>query len=173
MSKFSGKCDCYDCIIEGNMDWQHSEIYIGKSNVPLSIHTKQQLIPYYPYIVTMSYFDTDRQVGIIRLSSDSYVNIEEQDCLNVYLKLLLNTYKKYKRKHKDITVDDLVKDIGISRNDDILQLLANEIIQHGKKATVGNLRMPMYENYRELLVQEMIKNGLNPIDYGYGRFVDN
>lgn len=172
MSEFSGKCDCYDCLVSNGRydisDLQKMEIYVGKN--PLVIRSFRELIPYYPHLVVSSVCNNDKQ--IIHLSADSYVDREEQECLEFYLKMLITTYNRCKRKHLPCQADDLVRELGITRNDDVLHLLAKRVEKNGKKATVFGIHLPMHEHYRELLVQEMIKNGLNPIDYGYGRLLD-
>lgn len=49
--------------------------------------------------------------------------------------------------------------------------IANRVKMYGKKTNTEGLHLSMYERYRNELVQEMLKNGLDPVDYGYGRFV--
>lgn len=79
MSKFSGKCDFYDEIEIFGLDRiLLAKIYVGESDYPLPIKTYTDCIPYFPHIVTMSFYDKEKDVTIIRLSEKSWVDIEER-----------------------------------------------------------------------------------------------
>lgn len=41
----------------------------------------------------------------------------------------------------------------------------------GKKASTNGLHLSIYDFYRKELAEEMVKNGLNPADYGYEQYV--
>ena len=91
MSKFSGKCDFCDTIeICGLEKILNSKIYLGKSEIPLEIKSLEDCIPYYPHIVTASFFNKDRCV--IYLSEKSWVDIEEERYGHT---LMQDRYRKY------------------------------------------------------------------------------
>ena len=54
--------------------------------------------------------------------------------------------------------------------DTVATELANRVKINGKKASTDGLHLSIYDFYRKELVEEMVKNGLNPADYGYERF---
>ena len=77
MSKFSGKCDFFDHIeIFGLDNVLKSNIYVGLDEEPLILKSMKDCIPYYPYVIGASF--TTNGIGTIRLSSKSWVDIEEE-----------------------------------------------------------------------------------------------
>ena len=101
MSRFSGKCDFYDHLFmaaENEKDafekFRGTKLYkmkpnseclpvkdvsdFNKSWIPIQYESLDDLIPYYPYIITMSFCDNnDSDNSTIILSSESWVDIEE------------------------------------------------------------------------------------------------
>ena len=130
------------------------------------------LIQYYPYIVSSACYNIKGK-SVIYLSSESWVDYEERDYLEFRLKDLLRIYNRCKRKKIEFNVEEALKEV-VWRNWDIepIRELANRVEKNGKKATVDGIHLKMHEHYRRELAIEMIKNGLNPEDYGYGRFVE-
>lgn len=80
MSRFSGKCDFCDQIVISGLDHiLNSKVYVGDSQEPLELHCLADCVPYYPYVVSMSYMDnTDKTKGVIRLTDRSWVDIEAE-----------------------------------------------------------------------------------------------
>ena len=175
MSKWSGKCDMYDSLIEiRNYTLEELQnnvkIYVGKNTEPLHIEKMEDLIPYYGYIIGSAYY-TDGN-SVIHLSSESWVDIEEKDILEFRLKDLLRIYNSCKRKKIEFDVEDALKKIVWGNwNKDSYKELAERVKLYGKKATIDGIHLTMSEKHRQDLVDEMIKNGLNPADYGYERFI--
>ena len=101
MSKFSGKCDFYDEIEIFGLDRiLTAKVYIGDSDYPLSLKTYADCIPYFPHIITMSFYDKTTGRHIIRLSEKSWVDIEEErygkmPIHDYYRKLLQEEKEKY------------------------------------------------------------------------------
>lgn len=78
MSRFSGKCDfCDEIEIFGLEHILNSDVFVGDSAETLRLTCLADCIPYYPYIVVMSYHDRATGRGHIRLSKKSWVDIEE------------------------------------------------------------------------------------------------
>lgn len=101
MSRFSGKCDFYDHLFmttENEEDafekFRGTKLYKTKMNseflpikdvsdfaknwIPIQYESLNDLIPYYPYIITMSFCDNnDSDNSTIILSAKSWVDIEE------------------------------------------------------------------------------------------------
>lgn len=82
MSKYSGKFDCADLIdiCGGFKEFmkRSPEIRISESKIPLKIEKIQDVIPYYPYVITLSISENGRTV--YWLSSESWVDTEEREC---------------------------------------------------------------------------------------------
>lgn len=104
MSRFSGKCDFYDEIEIFGLDRVLSaKIFIGENDYPLAITSYKDCIPYFPYIVTMSFHDKNEGRDIIRLSEKSWVDIEagrygKLPIHDLYKELLKEEKEKYNIK---------------------------------------------------------------------------
>lgn len=177
MSVFSGKCDCYDSLISIH-EYTDEElknnvnIYIGNVRTPLKIESCKDLIPYYPHIVYASCHDNSERKSTIYLTSESWVDIEERESLEFRLKELLRIYNRCKRKKIEFDVDEAVKKIcWMGWNEEPYRELAIRVKEHGNKATIDGIHLRMHEHYRQELVDEMIENGLDPVYWGYGRFI--
>lgn len=145
---------------------------MGSYQEPLQISSYKDLIPYYPYLIGTTYYDNAERKSVIRLSSESFVDREERESLEWRLKELIRIYNRCKRKKIEFNVEDAVKQVTWNGwNEEAHRELANRVKDSGKKATVDGIHLKMHEYYRKELVDEMIQNGLNPADYGYGRFM--
>lgn len=179
MSKWSGKCDFADSLEIHNYtleDFQNKvTIYIGNSTEPLHIEKMEDLIPYYPHLISMAWYNNLKGKSVIHLTSESYVDIEERDILEFRLKCLLKIYNRCKRKKIEFNVDEAIKDITLNGwNEEPYRELANRVKEKGKKATIDGIHLKMHDYYRQELVNEMLKNGINPADIGnnYQRFIN-
>lgn len=80
MSRYSGKCDLADHIeIYGGFQKfmeNNPEIYVGDSETKLSFAKESELMPYYPYVISVSAHSPGHD--FIRLMSISWVDYEEQ-----------------------------------------------------------------------------------------------
>lgn len=176
MSRFSGKCDFYDCVASFYTfeEIQNKvKIFVGKSDKPLKIEKMTDLIPYYPYLISLGAYDIVDRTDTVHLTSKSYIDLREQDFLDFVLKQILRYYNSCKRKKIDFSVDGAVKKvfaISDKDRDTVATELANRVKINGKKASTDGLHLSIYDFYRRELAEEMIKNGLNPADYGYERF---
>lgn len=135
----------------------------------------KDLIPYYPHIIGFAACDnTDSHKSVVCLSSESFVDREEREILEWKLKNILRIYNRCKRKKIEFDIDEVIKEICWNGwNEEVYRELAERVKERGKKATIDGIHLRMHEKYRQDLVNEMLKNGLNPCDYGYERFVKN
>lgn len=79
MSRFSGKCDfCDEIEIFGLDHVLNCNVYLGDSDEPLRLTCLKDCIPYYPHIVVAAGMDNVNKTGVIRLSSRSWLDIEEE-----------------------------------------------------------------------------------------------
>lgn len=179
MSVYSGKCDVYDSLI-GIHEYTDEElknnvdIYIGNVKTPLKIESKKDLIPYYPHIVYAACHNNKERKANVFITSESFVDTEERESLEFRLKELLKIYNRCKRKKIEFNVDEAVKQVTWNGwNEEPYRELAIRVKEHGNKTTIDGIHLKMHELYRQELVEEMIKNGLNPSYWGYDRFVKN
>lgn len=130
------------------------------------------LIPYFPYLVSIAACDNaDSNNSMVVLSSKSFVDIEEEDILSIYLKNLIKIHNRCKRKKIDFKVDEAVREVCWNNwNKKAITELAERVKLYGKKASINGMHLDMHERYRKELVDEMLKYGLNPSEYGYERF---
>lgn len=134
----------------------------------IEYHSINDLIPYYPYIISFSCGSR------VVLSRRSYVDMEEEDSLQFYLKWIIKEYNRCKRKKVSFNICKVVDEIcNNDYNKEPITELAQRVKKHGKKATYEGVHLEMEEYYRKELVKIMLEHGMNPADYGYGRFVEN
>ena len=179
MSVYSGKCDCYDTLVQihGYTEDELKNnvvIYVGDNKESLHIESAKDLIPYYPYLISAAYFDNENRKSVIRLTPESFVDREEREILTFYLKQILRIYNRCKNKKSKFSVRNVVKEVcwnGWNKNQ--ITEIANRVKENGDKATIEGIHLNGHEYDRKRLVEEMINNGLNPADHGYGRFVND
>lgn len=160
MSNFSGKCDLYDHIeIHGLENTLKSKIYVGyDSKEPLKIKEERDLVPYYPFVISMGAFN--HGIGTIYLMDESWVNYEEKDVLEFYLEQILKIYRRCKRKKIEFNVDEVWEEVSnvFWKRDEIRELI-ERVKEHGKKATYDGIHLSSKNYYRDQLVEEMIEFG--------------
>lgn len=177
MSIYSGKCDCFDVLVKIYQCTEEElkndvKLYVGNSTEPLKIESYKTIIPYYPNLVIFSHYDKAGKRAIIRISSDSFVDQEERKRLEYYLEQLLKIRRRCMRKKIEFNIDDVVEEVfWIANKEEITELAKRVKANNGKNIDFSDIHLKIYESYRRKLVYEMIKNGLNPADYGYERFV--
>ena len=178
MSRYSGKCDVYDSLVmihEYTDEELRTKVTIFKNdmNSPLLIKSRKDLIPYYAHIISSSCHNNVDRKATIFISSESWVDSEERSSLEWHLKYFLKIYNRCKRKKIEFDVEEALKEvIWHSWNEAPYRELAMRVKEHGKKATVDGIHLRIHEIYRKELAEEMIRNGLNPADYGLERFVE-
>lgn len=178
ISIYSGKCDLYDSFVKihnyTDEELKHNvKVYLGNNDKILKFETTKDLIPYYPHLICVACYDNTERKSIVHISSKSFVDIEEQEILEYYLKRILTIYNRCKRKKIEFNVDDAVKEIcWMDYNKKAITELANRVKEKEKKASTESVHLIMHERYRKELVDEMIKNGIDPVKYGYERFVN-
>lgn len=175
ISIYSGKCDFYDAFVEihgyNDETLNNANIYVGKSTEPLAQKSMVDLIPYYPYIIAISAFDNEKKKSMIVLSSESFVDREEIDILTMYFEEVMKVYRRCKRKKIKFVAEEATNEISYLINKERILEIAKRVEKYGKKASIDGIHLPCSEYYRQNLVDEMLRNGLNPADYGYERFV--
>lgn len=160
MSRFSGKCDLYDHIeICGLENTLKSKIYLGwDSDEPLDIKEERDLVPYYPFVISMGAYENG--VGTIHLMSKSWVDYEEESVLEWYLQQILKIQRRCKRKKIEFNIDEVFKEVCYPCyfHEEIRELI-ERVKECGKKATYDGIHLSSKNYYRNQLVEEMIKFG--------------
>lgn len=166
MSNFSGKCDFADEVdIFGFNTIKNSEVYV--SNVgPLKIESQKDLIPYYPYIVGMSYHDNVKKTGVINLSSRSFNDSEEERHVKFQVNTTLKYAAKCKRNKKPFDIDEALKRIALSIPDITDREICNRI-KDGKIKNIADfddtcydIHDSMHDYYRRQLIEAATKEGM-------------
>ena len=175
MSRYSGKCDLYDLIqIFGDEREfvRHHDIFIGTNIIPLRIDQPKDIIPYYGYIVSMSYDNK------IHLCAESYVDREERETLEFDLSMAISYWAKKKRLHLPCSAEDIANHIawGFSPYSDHVLEISRRVIADGKKANIAGIHIATRDMYRDNLYKAMIDGGWE-VDkayiwcFGYDRYV--
>lgn len=163
MSQFSGKCDLCDWF-DGKQeeDLKNYKIYAAGNIVPLKIETIKDLVPYYPYIVACAGWSDGR--GVIRLSSSSFVDREEEEALTFALKSLLRYYRRCKRKHIEYDQNAAIEHCFGEFVTSPYKTLAYRVREDGEKATIEGVHTYFSTYYRKKLFEEMLKVGYTPFE---------
>ena len=144
MSKYSGKCDLYDSLImiKDIKDYSKVKIYAYNNDiVPLRIDFERDAMPFYPYLTIMMNGDKDGNT-IIHLSSESYVDTDENEHLSWYLEDIKKYWRKCKRKKiefNDAKIEPInyVEKSKMSKEEiEEYEKIGSEIIKSGKYAVV-------------------------------------
>lgn len=166
ISKFSGKCDLYDCEVKicGSRCkeyWKNLELHVGSiwrvDNV-IPINSPEDLVPYYPFIERCSISnDSVRKVWI---GEKSYITESNIEMLEAYKDRLLKVYNRckrrinnYKRDCKENEMIPLQEEIEkLSYNSDLaweevdswnpkesIHELARRVGENGKNASIDDL----------------------------------
>lgn len=168
ISKYSGRCDCYDVLVDIReiTDFSKVKIYAyGNFIIPLRIDSQKDLMPYYPYIVAISVGNSDG-TQIIHLSKKSYVDAEEEDHLTWDLDTLKRYYRRQKRKHQPFDSAEALKKISFfSESPEVApeykKELVNRVREFGEKATIEDIHIPFMDTMRQQLYEDMIAAGWN------------
>lgn len=159
MSLYSGKFDfCDMCDIHNVDNILKSKVYIWRNIIPLKFETEKDLIPYYPYLVSHPYLVTTISttgIGEIRLSTESYVDKQERETLEWYVKDCQKYMNKCKRKKEIINIEHF--DNQYHR--DVYKEILIRLMDKKKEFTLDGIYLPMAEYYRKELYDEMVKNG--------------
>lgn len=175
MSKYSGRSDLFDSLMIHNYTEEelknNVKIYVGSSYIPLEIKSHKSLIPYYPHLICTAVHNNKEQKSIIHITSESSVDRSEREVLEAYLKRILKYYDKCKRNKTKFVVEDAIENVYfIEWNKPQIIEIANRVKENGKKANINGIHLGVYEHYRKILADEMLRNDISLADYGLERF---
>lgn len=164
ISKYSGRCDLYDVLVDIReiTDFSKVKIYAANNSiVSLRIDSQKDLMPYYPYLIAISVGNSDG-TQIIHLSEKSYVDTEEEEHLTWDLDELKRYYRRQKRKHEPFNSDEALKKISFFDGDaEYKKELVNRVKEFGEKATIEDIHIPFMDTMRQRLYEDMVAAGWN------------
>lgn len=161
MSRFSGKCDLYDSLIDihgvtDDTDW--SKIRIYHKDELLIISSVRDLIPYSAYIIGVATSSNGYYSATI--SDESLVDSEEHVILDFYLKYAKRIYNRCKRKHLEFNVEEAIHEMsvfGVGRP--YLKTICERVKEHPVSAKIDGIHIESYDRLRKELYDEMLKYG--------------
>lgn len=164
MSIYSGKCDFADTVEMFGVDHilNNYKVYAADHIVPLAMTCEKDLVPYYPYIVTVM-VSTKEEGGVIHLSPRSFVDEEEEEILNINLNRLLKKYNSCKRKHVPFNPDDYLTYWFSDANSKLLA----RVMEFGNKATIEGIHLSYAQHMRKDLYEEMLRVGYSEWEAEY------
>lgn len=149
----------------------------GNDVVPLKFEKPEDLIAYYPYIVSMSYGNNDG-TGTIYLSQRSFIDTEEEEMLGWKMDHVKVVYRRCKRNH--IPFDRKAAEKAISIFDELRPFekeIINRVERDGEKASTEGIHDIMHDNMRDKWYKLMVDNGWEESIayrwvYGWRRYLD-
>lgn len=157
MGRCCGKCSFEDnCDIFGIDYMLNSKIY--HNDELLDIKEERDLVPWYPYIIAMSFGDKDG--AVIHLSSVDYIARHETEMLTIYLERLKKIYRRCKRKHEEFNIEEVYRrEFCYFYEQPELLPLVEKVAEQGNKATIDGVYMKMAEFYRNEWRRILIEYG--------------
>ena len=162
MSKYSGTDDFYDYIEKhGIKSILSSDIYLGSNIlVPLKITNIKDCIPFYPYIILISYIVPSTDHSVIHLSQESYIDTAERKHLTYLLETTLSYYNKCNRLNIPFTTEQVLKIMPANTSSESCKEIVQRVIQNN--LTIENIYDTAFNQYRDKLFLEMINNEYPP-----------
>lgn len=175
MSMFSGKCDladhmwiCNDTEEDVQREIDKTDFYLhrpsGLCGHKLDIHTIKDLVPYYPYLISMAYGSKEDR-NKVWISSESFVDSEEKERIGWYIDDVLKYYRKCKRKKIPFIKEECIKNsFWGERHSDFFSDIIDKIIENNFKYTpedafYDGFHLSLHDHYRKSLYEEMVKYG--------------
>lgn len=115
MSRFSGKCDCYDTLVmihkyTDDELKNNVKIYIYGDPEPIKIEKRKDLIPYYPHLIGSAGFDNENRKATVYITKKPFTDSREEKQLDFYLHEYLKIFNRCKRKKMEFNVEDAVRE---------------------------------------------------------------
>ena len=162
MGRYSGKCDFSDSIdIHGVDNILKSTIKIRKEDgllIKLDLQNEKDLIPYYPYLVSMGYHNKIKDV--VELCADSFIDEEERERIDLRLKEVIEYCEKYKNTLGEISKEQYIKSLGsLVKSDELYSQIIDEVNKYGDKAECKYVHDHGHEHYRREWFEHMVEEG--------------
>ena len=171
ISSYSGKCDLADHL-EIDASYQNlnsvEELDFSTYNISiygrddrhhkLEINSYKDVAKYLPYLVAIGAF-SDGKSNIV-LSSEDFITSEEKEHLQWKLDDIQKAVRKLKRNHTPVTEENIKANLWFSDSDETSELI-RRVIEHGNKADIEDIHLPLAEYYREIWYEELLRVGYN------------
>ena len=148
----------------------------GNELVPLNMKSKKDLVAYYPWLIGLMTSNKDTG-GVVHLSSESYLDIEERQRIQWAYDEVLRYYKKCKRKKEEFDKNTALELIVWFEPEPYQIELVNRIAEMGEKATIDNLHTRYHDTLRKEWFDLMVENGWDENTayrwvYGFTRWLE-
>lgn len=167
MSKFCGKCDFYDHLWMSNdteeviKELQKTDVYIyGKDRRrhKVEVNTIKDAAKYYPYIIAIS--ASDKNHRFIILSSNSFIDEEEEEFLGFDINAVIRYWKKCKRNKEKFDKNKCYEEIiWGNKENPVLREIINRIEKNGDKADFSDIHLSSFERHRKDWYEELVGLG--------------
>lgn len=183
MGKISGKSDFEDfCEMHHSIEEVLSKYKIfayGNELVPLNMKSKKELVVYYPWLVGL--MSSNKETGgVVHLSSENYLDIEEEQRIQNDYDEVLRYYKKCKRKKEKFDKNAALEliDYPWGNQEPYKIELINRISEMGAKASIDGLHTKSHDACRKEWYDLMVEEGWDENQaycwvYGWKRWFEN
>ena len=173
MSIFCGKCDFYDGFVAIRCDGDETKVSEELKNLELFIRGKdgrthrvksdtiKDIAKYYPYLECI--MTGNKEKIIIILTSDSFIDQEEEEHVGWYIRDVYKYWRKCKRNKKPFVVDECIESL-YWMNDDILRTVAERVAKDGNKAEFDDIHLSLHEYYRRRWFGELVRLGYTELE---------
>ena len=173
MSVYSGKCDFYDCFVaircdgaEGKINEQIKtlKLYVyGEDGRPHRVKsdTLKDISKYFPYLTSTRI--SNKESFVCYLSSDSFIDQEEQKSIQWKANYILKYWRKCKRNKIPFTVQGC-KDSLWFRDDENLTEMIRRVEKDGNKADFSDIHFSLWEWNRRSWFEVMVELGWSEIE---------
>ena len=174
MSQFCGKCDFYDGFImimgDGDEDkikenLKKLKLYVwgkdGREHLVKS-DTIKDITKYYPYLEGFMIGDSNGN-RVVKLSSDSFIDIEERESIGYKVEDVMKYWRKCKREKKEFIPDECVEKLHWM-DSKMIKEIANRVMIFGNKAKFDDLHNDYHELMRRRWFEEMVKVGYTELE---------
>lgn len=168
MSKYSGKCDVCDFFSDRTDNYIKNSkfyIYINGREHKLNINNHYDLMPYYPFLISSGGFSNNDDEGCtIFISSDSFVDQEEQKFLEYDLHDVIRVFNRCKRNKIPFIEEDVYKELNYFNTlNEPLKEIIKRIAENGTKISLEGIHREMQEYYRTELYRDMVEAGYDEL----------
>ena len=173
MSIFCGKCDFYDGFVAIRCDGDETKVSEELKKLELFIRGKdgrthrvksdtiKDIAKYYPYLECI--MTGNKEKTTIILTSDSFIDQEEEEHVGWYIRDVYKYWRKCKRNKKPFVVDECIESL-YWMNDDILRTVAERVAKDGNKAEFDDIHLSLHEYYRRRWFGELVRLGYTELE---------
>lgn len=168
MSIYSGKCDFYDVFVAIRCNGDEEKIKEKLKSLELYVYggdgrghrvkseTIKDIAKYFPYLDSIRVSNGEKQVII--LSSDSFIDQEEEETKNWKGNYILKYWRKCKRKKIPFTVQGCKDALWFSDDENFTEMI-RRVEKDGDKADFSDIHFSLWEWNRRRWFEVMVELG--------------